>query len=125
PKALAVRGEWQESRLARTAGRLNTTSTVSAAPPETQIVMAGTVINDRPSVAAASLPVRQAEHGPVRGRRSEATVADAGFSGEIHVHLHGVERQDAREIGRIVADAVNAELARRERLSRNSFRDRD
>ncbi len=105
PLALAVRGEWQESRLAST----TTAGGLSA----------------RPAVVAASLPVRQAELQPVSRGASSAPAASGGFTGEIHVHLHGVDRQDAREIGRIAADAVNAELARRERLSRGSFKDRD
>lgn len=105
PRALAVRGEWKESQLASTttAGRLSA----------------------RPAVVAASLPVRQAELPPVSRSASNLPVATGGFTGEIHVHLHGVDRQDAREIGRIAADAVNAELARRERLSRGTFKDRD
>lgn len=104
PRALAVRGEWQESRFAsKTAGELSA----------------------RPAVVAASLPIRQAELVPVNRSTSGVMVTPGGFSGEIHVHLHGVDRQDAREIGRIAAEAVNAELARRERLSRGSFKDRD
>lgn len=105
PRALAVRGEWQESRLAST----TTAGGLSA----------------RPAAVAASLPVRQAELQPVNRSASSTTAMAGGFTGEIHVHLHGVDRQDAREIGRIAADAVNAELARRERLSRGSFKDRD
>ncbi|MBJ9164828.1 phage tail tape measure protein [Citrobacter farmeri] len=105
PRALAVRGEWKESQLASTttAGRLS----------------------ERPSVVAASLPVRQAELPPVSRSASNLPVATGGFTGEIHVHLHGVDRQDAREIGRIAADAVNAEMARLARLNRGSFKDRD
>ena len=105
PRALAVRGEWKESQLASTttAGRLS----------------------ERPAVVAASLPVKQAELLPVSRSASNIPVATGGFTGEIHVHLHGVDRQDAREIGRIVADQVSAELARRERLNRGSFKDRD
>jgi len=105
PRALAVRGEWKESQLASTttAGRLS----------------------ERPAVVAASLPVKQAELQPVGRSASNIPVAAGGFTGEIHVHLHGVDRQDAREIGLIVADQVSAELARRERLNRGSFKDRD
>lgn len=82
-------------------------------------------LSARPAMVAASLPVRQAAIPPVSRASSATPPAVGGFTGEIHVHLHGIERQDAREIGRIVADAVNAELARRERLSRGSFKDRD
>uniref|UniRef100_A0A1A9WZ33 Tail sheath protein Gp18-like domain-containing protein n=1 Tax=Glossina brevipalpis TaxID=37001 RepID=A0A1A9WZ33_9MUSC len=105
PRALAVRGEWQGERLAST--------------PHTR------ALSPRPAVMAASLPVTQAELPPVRRSLHPMAVASSGFSGEIHVHLHGVDRQDARDIGRIAADAVNAELARREQFSRSSFKDRD
>lgn len=100
PRALAVRGEWQGERLAST-------------------------LHTRPAVITASLPVTQAEMPLARRRLHPMAVASSGFSGEIHVHLHGVDRQDARDIGRIAADAVNAELARREQFSRSSFKDRD
>lgn len=105
PRALAVRGEWKESQLAST--------------------VRNNGLSARPAVVAASLPVKQAELLPVSRSASNIPVASGGFTGEIHVHLHGVDRQDAREIGRIVADQVSAELARRERLNRGSFKDRD
>ena len=59
-------------------------------------------------MVAASLPVKQAELQPVSRSASNIPLAAGGFTGEIHVHLHGVDRQDAREIGRIAADAVSA-----------------
>jgi TP901 family phage tail tape measure protein len=105
PRALAVRGEWKESQLAST--------------------VRNNGLSARPAVVAASLPVKQAELLPVSRSASNIPVATGGFTGDIHVHLHGVDRQDAREIGRIAADAVSAELARRERLNRGSFKDRD
>lgn len=105
PRALAVRGEWQGDRLTNT--------------PHTR------ALSTRPAVMAAPLPVTQAELPPVRRSLHPMAVASSGFSGEIHVHLHGVDRQDARDIGRIAADAVNAGLARREQFSRSSFKDRD
>ena len=105
PRALAVRGEWKESQLAST--------------------VRNNGLSARPVVVAASLPVKQAELLPVSRSARNIPVATGGFTGEIHVHLHGVDRQDAREIGRIAADAVSAELARRERLNRGSFKDRD
>ena len=105
PRALAVRGEWKESQLAST--------------------VRNNGLSARPAVVAASLPVKQAELLPVSRSASNIPAATSGFAGEIHVHLHGVDRQDAREIGRIVADQVSAELARRERLNRGSFKDRD
>lgn len=105
PRALAVRGEWKESQLAST--------------------VRNNGLSARPAVVAASLPVKQAELLPVSRSTSNIPVAAGGFTGEIHVHLHGVDRQDAREIGRIAADAVNAEMARLARLNRGSFKDRD
>lgn len=105
PRALAVRGEWKESQLAST--------------------VRNNGLSARPAVVAASLPVKQAELLPVSRSSSNIPVATGGFTGEIHVHLHGVDRQDAREIGRIAADAVNAEMARLARLNRGSFKDRD
>lgn len=105
PRALAVRGEWKESQLAST--------------------VRNNGLSARPAVVAASLPVKQAELLPVSRRASDIPVASGGFTGEIHVHLHGVDRQDPREMGRIIADQVSAELARRERLNRGSFKDRD
>lgn len=105
PRALAVRGEWKESQLAST--------------------VRNSGLSARPAVVAASLPVKQAELLPVSRSASNMPVATGGFNGEIHVHLHGVDRQDAREIGRIAADAVNAEIARLARLNRGSFKDRD
>ncbi|HCM7226983.1 TPA: phage tail tape measure protein [Klebsiella aerogenes] len=109
PQALAVRGQWMESHLAGKAGR-------------------GGIVSPGPAVmAAASQPVRQAALPPVR--RSDAGTgapsAAGGFTGDININLHGVERQDARELARIVAEAVRAELSRRDRLNRGSFRDRD
>lgn len=105
PRALAVRGEWKESQLAST--------------------VRNNGLSARPAVVAASLPVKQAELPPVSRSANNIPVATGGFTGEIHVHLHGVDRQDAREIGRIAADAVNAEIARLARLNRGSFKDRD
>lgn len=105
PRALAVRGEWKESQLAST--------------------VRNNGLSARPAVVAASLPVKQAELLPVSRSARNIPVASGGFTGEIHVHLHGVDRQDPREMGRIIADQVSAELARRERLNRGSFKDRD
>lgn len=104
PRALAVRSEWQEPRLAGVMARQ---------------------LSARPAVVSASLPAIQAELQPVSRRASSLPASPGGFTGEIHVHLHGVDRQDAREIGRIAAEAVNAEFSRRERLSRGSFKDKD
>lgn len=104
PRALAVRGEWQESRLAA--------SRITVAP---QLA---------PVVAAASRPVVEAVRHPVGGN-SGRTAATAGFGGDIHVHLHNVVTQNPRELARLVGEAVKAELNKITRTGRASFRDSD
>lgn len=104
PRALAVRGEWQESRLAG--------SSVTVAPKLA------------PVVAAASRPVVEAIRRPVGGN-SGRTAAAAGFGGDIHVHLHNVVTQNPRELARMVGEAVKAELNKITRTGRASFRDSD
>ena len=107
PRALAVRGEWQESKLARTSAAI--------APPLA------------PVVAAAAAPVVQAMLPPVR-RSSDSARNDSaagGFNGEIHVHLHNVVTQNPRELAKTVGEMVKAELDRLTRAGRGSFRDRD
>lgn len=103
-RALAVRGAWQESRLAG--------STVTVAPELA------------PVVAAASRPVVEAIRRPVGGN-SGRTVAAAGVDGEIHVHLHNVVTQNPRELAKTVGEMVKAELNRLTRAGRGSFRDTD
>ncbi|EOX8392862.1 phage tail tape measure protein [Salmonella enterica] len=104
PRALAVRGEWQESRLAA--------SRITVAPKLA------------PVVAAASRPVVEAIRRPVGGS-SGRTAAAAGFGGDIHVHLHNVVTQNPRELARMVGEAVKAELNKITRTGRASFRDSD
>lgn len=104
PRALAVRGEWQESRLAA--------SRITVAP---QLA---------PVVAAASRPVVEAIRRPVGGNGGRAAAA-AGFDGEIHVHLHNVVTQNPRELARLVGEAVKAEMNKLTRTGRASFRDSD
>lgn len=104
PRALAVRGEWQESRLAA--------SRITVAPKLA------------PVVAAASRPVVEAIRRPVGGS-SGRTAAAAGFGGDIHVHLHNVVTQNPRELARMVGEAVKAELNKLTRTGRASFRDSD
>ncbi|EEH7220794.1 phage tail tape measure protein [Salmonella enterica subsp. enterica] len=104
PRALAVRGAWQESRLAG--------SRVTVAP---QLA---------PVVAAASRPVVEAIRRPVGGNGGR-TAAAAGFDGEIHVHLHNVVTQNPRELARMVGEAVKAELNKLARTGRASFLDSD
>lgn len=103
PRALAVRGEWQESRLAA--------SRITVAP---QLA---------PVVAAASRPVVEAVRHPVGG--NSGRTAAAGFGGDIHVHLHNVVTQNPRELARMVGEAVKAELNKITRTGRASFRDSD
>ncbi|ELS5095655.1 phage tail tape measure protein [Salmonella enterica] len=103
PRALAVRGEWQESRLAG--------SSVTVAP---QLA---------PVVAAASRPIVEAIRQPVSGSRGRANAA--GFGGEIHVHLHNVVTQNPRELARMVGEAVKAELNKSNRTGHASFLDSD
>ncbi|QXN83022.1 phage tail tape measure protein [Salmonella enterica subsp. diarizonae] len=104
PRALAVRGEWQESRLAA--------SRITVAPKLA------------PVVAAASRPVVEAIRRPVGGS-SGRTAAAAGFGGDIHVHLHNVVTQNPRELARLVGEAVKAELNKITRTGRASFLDSD
>ncbi|EMF4524921.1 phage tail tape measure protein [Salmonella enterica] len=103
PRALAVRGAWQESRLAG--------SSVTVAP---QIA---------PVVAAASRPIVEAIRQPVNGSRGRVNAA--GFGGEIHVHLHNVVTQNPRELARMVGEAVKAELNKSNRTGHASFLDSD
>lgn len=104
PRALAVRGEWQESRLAA--------SRITVAPKLA------------PVVAAASRPVVEAIRRPVGGSSGRAA-ATAGFGGDIHVHLHNVVTQNPRELARMVGEAVKAELNKLTRTGRASFLDSD
>lgn len=105
PPALAVRGEWQESRLVR--------QSVSARP----IIAAG-----EPVVLQA--PALKAVH---RDEVKRAAAAEQGgvFSGEIHVHLHDVRSDNPRELARLVGEAVRAEMDKQRRAVRGSFKDND
>ncbi|WEJ88490.1 MAG: phage tail tape measure protein [Klebsiella huaxiensis] len=105
PPALAVRGEWQEPRLVR--------QSVSARP----VIAAG---EPRVLQAPAMKPVRRDEVA-----RPAAAAQSGGFSGEIHVHLHGVRSDDPRELARLVGEALRAEMDKQRRNVRGSFRDND
>lgn len=110
PKALAVHGAWQEER-ATAGGNLGQLSA-------------------RQAIAAASTPIKQPVPLPAVGSPSKTeragTTQSAALAGEIHVHvhLHGNLTDNAREIARVAADAVQAEFDKRFR-SRSSFRDSD
>ncbi|HHY8354777.1 TPA: phage tail tape measure protein, partial [Escherichia coli] len=83
PRALAVRGEWQERKIAQVskpAPAINITPVVPAPLPPALV----------PVVAASSRPVAEAIRSPVASvpvtSRNREPVA-SGFGGEIHVHL--------------------------------------
>ena len=105
PPALAVRGEWQESRLVR--------QSVSARP----IIAAGEPVVLQ---APALKPVRRDEV-----KRAAAAAQGGVFSGEVHVHLHDVRSDNPRELARLVGEAVRAEMDKQRRAVRGSFRDND
>ncbi|WP_116585718.1 phage tail tape measure protein, partial [Escherichia coli] len=121
PRALAVRGEWQERKIAQVskpAPAINITPVVPAPLPPALV----------PVVAASSRPVAEAIRSPVASVpvtfRNREPVA-SGFGGEIHVHLHNVVTQNPRELVKLVGEMVRAELERRDRAGRGSFYDKD
>ncbi|GEI61485.1 phage tail protein [Escherichia coli O145:H28] len=121
PRALAVRGEWQERKIAQVskpASAINITPVVPIPLPPALV----------PVVAASSRPVAEAIRSPVASvpatsRNREPVVS--GFGGEIHVHLHNVVTQNPRELAKLVGEMVRAELERRARAGRGSFYDKD
>lgn len=121
PRALAVRGEWQERKIAQVskpAPAINITPVVPAPLPPALV----------PVIAASSRPVAEAIRSPVASvpvtSRNREPVA-SGFGGEIHVHLHNVVTQNPRELAKLVGEMVRAELERRDRAGRGSFYDKD
>ncbi|HGY4423930.1 TPA: phage tail tape measure protein [Escherichia coli] len=121
PRALAVRGEWQERKIAQVSNptpAINITPVVPAPLPPTLV----------PVVAASSRPVAEAIRSPVASvpatSRNREPVA-SGFGGEIHVHLHNVVTQNPRELAKLVGEMVRAEMERRARAGRGSFYDKD
>lgn len=121
PRALAVRGEWQERKIAQVskpAPAINITPVVPAPLPPALV----------PVVAASSRPVAEAIRSPVASvpvtSRNREPVA-SGFGGEIHVHLHNVVTQNPRELAKLVGEMVGAEMERRARAGRGSFYDKD
>ncbi|HHY2339095.1 TPA: phage tail tape measure protein, partial [Escherichia coli] len=102
PRALAVRGEWQERKIAQVskpAPAINITPVVPAPLPPALV----------PVVAASSRPVAEAIRSPVASvpvtSRNREPVA-SGFGGEIHVHLHNVVTQNPRELAKLVGEMV-------------------
>ncbi|EMB2648683.1 phage tail tape measure protein [Escherichia coli] len=121
PRALAVRGEWQERKIAQVskpAPAINITPVVPAPLPPALV----------PVVAASSRPVAEAIRSPVASvpvtSRNREPVASE-FGGEIHVHLHNVVTQNPRELAKLVGEMVRAEMERRARAGRGSFYDKD
>ncbi|MEE7338999.1 phage tail tape measure protein [Escherichia coli O183:H18] len=121
PRALAVRGEWQERKIAQVskpAPAINITPVVPVPLPPALV----------PVVAASSRPVAEAIRSPVASVpvtfRNREPVA-SGFGGEIHVHLHNVVTQNPRELAKLVGEMVRAEMERRARAGRGSFYDKD
>ncbi|EFE2507450.1 phage tail tape measure protein [Escherichia coli] len=121
PRALAVRGEWQERKIvqaSKPAPTINITPVVPAPLPPALV----------PVVAASSRPVAEAIRSPVASvpatSRNREPVA-SGFGGEIHVHLHNVVTQNPRELAKLVGEMVRAEMERRARAGRGSFYDKD
>ncbi|HAJ2018766.1 TPA: phage tail tape measure protein, partial [Escherichia coli] len=121
PRALAVRGEWQERKIAQVskpAPAINITPVVPAPLPPALV----------PVVAASSRPVAEAIRSPVASvpvtSRNREPVA-SGFGGEIHVHLHNVVTQNPRELAKLVGEMVRTEMERRARAGRGSFYDKD
>ncbi|EJN3712624.1 phage tail tape measure protein [Escherichia coli] len=100
PRALAVRGQWHEPVTVAASGAVfplpDGEIRVLAQPPA------------RPASVArqAVMPVDR-------------------FQGDVHVHLHGVNTNNPRELARMVGDAVRAEMNRMVRAGTGSFRDRD
>ncbi|MEF4881735.1 phage tail tape measure protein [Escherichia coli] len=119
PRALAVRGEWQEREIAQVSKPAPAITPVVPAPLPPALV---------PVVAASSRPVAEAIRSPVASvpvtSRNREPVA-SGFGGEIHVHLHNVVTQNPRELAKLVGEMVRAEMERRARAGRGSFYDKD
>ncbi|EKF0316339.1 phage tail tape measure protein, partial [Escherichia coli] len=114
PRALAVRGEWQERKIAQVskpAPAINITPVVPAPLPPALVTV----------VAASSRPVAEAIRSPVASvpvtSRNREPVASE-FGGEIHVHLHNVVTQNPRELAKLVGEMVRAEMERRARAGR-------
>ncbi|MED9637650.1 phage tail tape measure protein [Escherichia marmotae] len=121
PRALAVRGEWQERKIAQVS---KPAPAIKIAPVVPALLPPALV----PVVAASSRPVAEAIRSPVASvpatSRNREPVA-SGFGGEIHVHLHNVVTQNPRELAKLVGEMVRAEMERRARAGRGSFYDKD
>ncbi|HBQ4877913.1 TPA: phage tail tape measure protein [Escherichia coli] len=110
PRALAVRGQWNEPTVAPGL------PPVPALSPVSPVVSPDT---SRPVEVKQWAPV-----SPSSGTASRAPAPSPVFDGEIHVHLHNVVTQNPRDLARMVGEAVREEI-RRQSGGINSFRDRD
>lgn len=109
PRALAVHGAWQEAQ----------------STPGANLAQ----LSARPAITAASAPIKpaaevQAIGGQSSKQASRPTQNTAPDEMHIHIHMHGNLSNDARDIARMVGEAVVAELNKRSR-SGSSFRDKD
>ncbi|WP_089576638.1 phage tail tape measure protein [Escherichia coli] len=112
PRALAVRGQWNEPTVA------------PGLPPVPALSPVSPVVSPD-----TSRPVEVKQWAPVSPSSGSASRASAPapspvFDGEIHVHLHNVVTQNPRDLARMVGEAVREEI-RRQSGGINSFRDRD
>ncbi|MGY8151741.1 hypothetical protein L1R07_26795, partial [Klebsiella pneumoniae] len=86
-------------------------------------------VSARPVIAAGEPLIKQTQAWqPVRRNQSTHTAAAAqgnSFSGDIHIHLHGIQNSNPRELARLVGEAVRAEIEKQQRAARGSFRDND
>ena len=141
PKALAVHGAWQEER-SLPGQKLTQHNVASKIPVSAAAITPATNWNEptpktpvnfeqlgaRPAIATASAPIKQppaiqAVGQPVRSdRNSPASNIPSFGEMHVHVHLHGNFTDNARDIARMTADAVQAEFDKRFR-SRGRFSD--
>ncbi|MFW8080239.1 hypothetical protein ACOIFA_32440 [Klebsiella pneumoniae] len=54
-----------------------------------------------------------------------AATSGGSFSGDIHVHLHGTQSSNPRELARLVGEDVRKEIEKQQRAARGSFRAND
>ncbi|HDK0050175.1 TPA: phage tail tape measure protein, partial [Escherichia coli] len=78
---------------------------------------------------ASPVPVAEVIRPPLRPeparKETPRQMPVAGFSGEIHVHLHNVNTQNPRELAKLVGEAVREETRKQARAGMNSYRDFD
>ncbi|WGL54594.1 phage tail tape measure protein [Kluyvera intermedia] len=109
PRALAVHGAWQEAQ----------------STPGANLAQ----LSGRPVIAAASAPIKPAAEivaigGQANKQASQPAQNATPEEMHIHIHLHGNFSNEAQDIARMTADAVQTEFNKRFR-SRSSFRDNE